>query len=402
MGQEQEDFYRELESFERRFASQRPELELTVRDNELGVQGFVVVWNSSPGKRGPLGPMGKGGTRITPTVNLEEIKMLSQRMALKNAAAGLAMGGAKSGMCDDPDSPGFEARYRRFVQLVAPNLVERGGIFGGFGFDIGARPEHPLWACNELGTNRCFTGKPLAMGGTDYDREGIAGLGVAVAAATAVEVRDESRDSIRCAIQGMGAMGAAAFRYLRELGLPIAAISDPRLGAAFRLPESLSPELEQALQEQNFSAAKLLLNTEALELLPIDEILFLDVEMILPCAVQGVLTTHNQGKVKARYVIEGANGPADRETQSAFEQREIFVVPDFIANPGGIIAAYVELSSLVSVEENLKTRAKVEEAKRVTKERIAANVCAVSEIASRCGVGFVDAGRLLAFKNMYL
>ncbi|MBP9837907.1 MAG: Glu/Leu/Phe/Val dehydrogenase, partial [Proteobacteria bacterium] len=170
-------FSAKLKELNQTFETDSPELELTVRDHQLGLEGYVVVWNSAPGKKSNLGPFGKGGTRITPNLSLDEIKMLAKRMALKNAAAGLYMGGAKSGIKADPDEKNFEVKYRRFVQLIKPILRENGGIFGGLGFDIGARPVHPKWACDELKSFKSFTGKPLEMGGTDYDKEGIAGLG---------------------------------------------------------------------------------------------------------------------------------------------------------------------------------------------------------------------------------
>ena len=163
-----------------------------MRDPTLGVEGYVVVWNTGISVGGPLERCGKGGTRITPGVSLDEVKMLARTMALKNAAAGLPLGGAKSGLKLDPDAPGFERQYRRFVRLCAPLLRENGGVFGGFGFDIGGRPEQALWACDELKSTRCFTGKPLHMGGTDYDREGIAGLGVAIAAQTMLQVKGDA------------------------------------------------------------------------------------------------------------------------------------------------------------------------------------------------------------------
>src|SRR4029078_3654461 len=177
-----------------------------------GVEGYVVVWNTGISIDGPLERSGKGGTRITPNVTLDEVRMLARTMALKNAAAGLPLGGAKSGLKLDPAASGFEKQYRRFVRLCAPLLHENGGVFGGFGFDIGARPEHALWACDELQSTRSFTGKPLAMGGTDYDREGIAGLGVAVAGNTLMQIRQANVAGATFAIQGMGAMGAAVLR----------------------------------------------------------------------------------------------------------------------------------------------------------------------------------------------
>ena len=152
-------------------------MEVTLRDPALGVEGYVVVWNTGISVGGPLERCGKGGTRITPTVIAERSEDAGSDHGAQERGGRAALGGAKSGLKLDPSAPGFEKQYRRFVRLCAPLLQENGGPFGGFGFDIGARPEHALWACDELKSNRCFTGKPLHIGGTDYDREGIAGPG---------------------------------------------------------------------------------------------------------------------------------------------------------------------------------------------------------------------------------
>lgn len=153
-------------SLRERFKQLQPELELVVRDPALDVEGYVVVWNTIDDKHAPLERCGKGGTRITPETDLNEIRMLAQIMSLKNAATGLPLGGAKSGLKADPDSPNFEKQYRRFVELVRPILKENGGVFvGGFGFDIGARDIHPHWACDQLGSTKSFTGKPIDRGG---------------------------------------------------------------------------------------------------------------------------------------------------------------------------------------------------------------------------------------------
>ena len=394
-----EQFQDELARLEALFSVQRPELELTVRDPGLGVEGFVVVWNSAPGKLGPLGPCGKGGTRITPSVSIDEVTMLAQRMEMKNAAAGLAMGGAKSGLKGDPDSPGFEKKYRRFVQLIKPILREHGGIFGGLGFDIGARPEHPIWACLELGSGSSFTGKPLQMGGTDYDREGIAGLGVAVAGRSAIEARGGSIVGARCAIQGLGAMGAAVFRYLTEFGADIAAVSDPRLGGSFVFRHRISEPLREAIIAQDFPKSRVLAEASgAVRSHDNADVLFEDVDIVFPCAVQDVLNEQNVERVKAPLLIEGANGPCLRAAQIRLAAMGKTVIPDFIANPGGIIAAYVEMTSEVTPEENVRTKAKVVEARRLTEQKIGENVKLLLELAGTLGIDPVEAGRYQALK----
>ncbi len=373
---ERKEFYAELESLQAYFEAMRPELEVTLRDPVLGIEGYVVVWNTGISIGGPLERCGKGGTRITPTVTLDEVKMLARTMALKNAAAGLALGGAKSGLRLDPAAPGFEKQYRRFVRLCAPLLREKGGVFGGFGFDIGGRPEHALWACDELNSTRCFTGKPLHMGGTDYDREGIAGLGVAVAGATLMELKGGAPPQASFAVQGMGAMGAAVLRYFSETGARMTALGDPRYGGTWTFDRPLPGELHEALVRQDADRARTLLSREGAKVSSDAEaVLYQHADILFPCAVQNVITQDNADRIRARYVCEGANGPVTEAARSSLHRRGIALVPDFIANPGGVIAAFVELTSSAA--------SKAEEAKSLTREKIAANVRKVFEIAER-------------------
>jgi glutamate dehydrogenase (NAD(P)+) len=390
-----------LAELETRFAALSPELELTVRDPELGVEGYVVVWTTLAAKNGPLGRIGKGGTRITPATSLDEIRMLSRIMALKNAAAGLPLGGAKSGMKDDPGSPGFEVRLRRFAQLVAPVLAERGGPFGGFGFDIGVKPQHARIVCEELGSTRCFTGKPLDMGGTDYDREGVAGLGVSVAAVTALEVEGLRAHGCTFAVQGLGAMGAAVVRYFTEAGGILRAVSDPVVGGTFLFENGASAALIAAISSHEWPQIHELLASEGVKA-GIDEVLYQPVDLLFPAAIQNVVTAENAHRIAAKRLIEAANNPCSSEARTALYNRGVLLLPDFIANPGGIVAAFVEMSSSISVEENLRTKKNTEDAKLLTRERISANVRAVLEISKSTRVEPVVAGRYLALKNMGL
>jgi glutamate dehydrogenase (NAD(P)+) len=386
-------FHEELARLQHAFDAMQPELEVTVRDPALGVEGYVVVWNTGISVGGPLERCGKGGTRITPGVSLDEVKMLACTMALKNAAAGLPLGGAKSGLKLDPDAPGFERQYRRFVRLCAPLLHENGGVFGGFGFDIGARPEQALWACDELKSMRCFTGKPLHMGGTDYDREGIAGLGVAVAGSTMLQT--QGRDAARAtfAIQGMGAMGAAVLRYFSETGARLTALGDPRYGGTWTFGRPLSEALHASLVGQEIDQALSLLEREGVKLSDqADDVLYQDADIVFPCAVQNVITQDNVDRVRARHVCEGANGPVTEDARCSLHRRAIALVPDFIANPGGAIAAFVELTS--------EGTDKVAQAKRLAREKIAANVRALFELAQRYGCEPQDAGMYLALTRI--
>lgn len=384
----------------RRFDALKPELELTVRDPALGVEGFVVVWSTLAAASGPLGRIGKGGTRITPTVTLDEVGMLARVMTLKNAAAGIPLGGAKSGLRADPRSPGFEKQYRRFVRLVSPILAENGGPFGGFGFDLGGDPQHVRWACEELGSTRSFTGKPLEMGGTDYDREGIAGLGVAEAARAMCEFRGISVSGKRAAVQGLGAMGAAVCRYFADHGGIISVVSDPRIGGTVKI-EPFASQALAALQSGGCAALRAELAQRGIAAEPIDRVLYEEVDVLFPCAVQDVITTANVGQIRAKCVVEGANRPCTPEARLALWQRGIDLVPDFIANPGGILAAYVELSLDIPPEENVRTRRKVNEAKRLTIDRINANVREMLTLSSQHKVEPAVAGRYLALRSIF-
>ncbi len=390
--QGRDDFYTELGQLKSRFSLMQPELEVTLRDPEQGVEGYVVVWNTGISVGGPMERSGKGGTRITPKLTLDEVKMLARTMALKNAAAGLPLGGSKSGLKADPNEPGFEKKYRRFAQLCKPLLRENGGPFGGFGFDIGGKPEHALWACDELKSTRCFTGKPLSMGGTDYDREGIAGLGVAVAAQTLLQLEKAPPAVVTYAIQGMGAMGAAVHRYFKDSG-KLDALSDPKYGGTWTFDAPLSEELSDALIMQDVATVLPLLAREGKKTSQDSEaVLYRDVEVLFPSAVQNVITKTNVERVKARRIVEGANGPLTEVARMQLFAHGVTVMPDFIANPGGIIAAFVELTSAA--------KNKAEEAKAMTRSRIADNVKKVMAMANALEVEPAHAGLLLALRKI--
>ena len=162
--------------------------------------------------RGPA----KADLRCEVTLDLAQVGRLARTMAVKMRRPDYRWECAKSGVKMDKNDPQYERKWRRFVELTAPLLHERGGPFGGYGYDKGCRiPDNAVWTVDELttrqiGSQRSFTGKPVAMGGTDYDREGIAGSGVAVAARTLLETIGKSCAWRAFAVQGVGAMGAAS------------------------------------------------------------------------------------------------------------------------------------------------------------------------------------------------
>ena len=385
-----------------RFTNSKPELEVTLKDDDMGVEGHIVVWNTNTSVGGPLERCGKGGTRISATLSLDEVRMLARKMALKNAAAGLMFGGAKSGIKADQDAPGFEEKYRRFAQLSKPYLFENGGIFGGFGYDMGARPAQAKWVCDELGSLKSFTGKPIDMGGTDYDREGLAGYGVAVAAKRAAHDRLPNRDTYSFAVQGAGAMGAAVIRYFSQMGGHLRALSDPRLGGCWVLQEDPHPDLILAIALMNFDQAKgYLQNMKAECLDDLSAVLYHDADVLFPCAIHDVLTPDNADKVKAKVIVEGANGPCRDDVYDVFQTRDIFVVPDFLANAGGIIAAYVEMTEDCTVEDNILHKIKTKKAFELTREKMTKNVDDLFELIHQGDLQARQASEYIALKRLF-
>lgn len=354
--------------------NKEPELQVTLKDDSKGVEGYIVVWDSAPGEKGPLGACAKGGTRILPDLSVDVVRMLASKMALKNAAAGLPLGGAKSGLKADSNDPETEYKYKEFAKMSKPYLHENGGVFGGFGFDIGARKEHPYWVCEALGSLKSFTGKPIDMGGTDYDVEGIAGLGVAVAGREATQhlgLVDKTYS-----VQGVGAMGAAVIRYFQNMGGSLRFISDPRLGGSWQLDEGkLSDEFFHYIKDHNIAEVHKILKADHLFLSEdSNEALYQPVDLIYPCAVQNVITKENVNKLQTKLVVEGANSPVSFDAYSLLKDKKIYAAPDFMVNSGGVIAAFVEMTDGTSPEENARTKVKTKEAKRLTEEKIAKNM----------------------------
>jgi glutamate dehydrogenase (NAD(P)+) len=239
------------------------------------------------------------------------------------------------------------------------------------------------------------------MGGTDYDKEGIAGLGVATAAKVAMEYDGKTTQGASFAVQGAGAMGAAIIKYFSQYGGVLKAIADPRLGGTWFLKNGASAELLGALSDSDFIASKALLeNGDYQHDDDLSQVLYAKVNVLFPAAVQDVIYIENADKIHADYISEGSNNPSSNEARSRLHENGITVIPDFIANPGGIIAAYIELTSTISAEENFKTRANVENAKTETINRISENVRTMMTLVRSLDIEPARAGRFMALQNL--
>ncbi|MFC0529802.1 Glu/Leu/Phe/Val family dehydrogenase [Phytohabitans kaempferiae] len=302
-----------------------PEKVVCVHDRRLGMRGVLVVDNTARG-------MGKGGTRMSPTLTVAEVARLARAMTWKWAAADLLFGGAKAGIRADPASPAKEEILRSFARRLS-NEVPREYVFG---LDMGLTERDAAIIADELGPGTAV-GTPADLGGLPYDQLGITGYGVAEAADSAAAWLGRPLAGSRVAIQGFGAVGRAAARRVSELGGTVVAISTVR-GGLHRAGGLDVATLTSAAESLGDHCVD---DPSAFGASPVTarEVLFVDADVLVPAAVQDVLDAADADRVLARLVVEGANLPTTAAAQAALAGRGVTVVPDTIANAGGAIAA---------------------------------------------------------------
>lgn len=298
-----------------------PEKIVAVSDSRLGFQGVLVIDNTARG-------MGKGGTRMQPTVDVDEIARLARVMTWKWAAVDLFYGGAKAGIRADPSRPDKEQVLRSFVRRLS-NEVPREYVFG---LDMGLTENDAAIINDELGTRGAAVGTPAELGGVPYDQLGVTGYGVAEV--TDQAARQRGLQGARVAIQGFGAVGHAAAQRLDELGYPVVAVSTSR--GAVADPRGLNvPEM---LERRQIAGDDFVKEMPGLEI-PSGSELFTEAEILVPAALQNVIDTTQADQLRAQLVVEGANLPTTAAAQQRLHERGVVVVPDFIANAGGVVSA---------------------------------------------------------------
>lgn len=300
-----------------------PERVVCVSDARTGMRGVLVIDNTARG-------MGKGGMRMSPGVTVAEVARLARVMTYKWAGADLFFGGAKAGIAADPASPDREGVLRAFVRALAQEIPARYVA----GLDMGLTERDAAIVQDELGDRGAAVGTPHALGGMPYDELGVTGYGVAEAADAAARDAGLELSGARVAVQGFGAVGHAAARRFTELGATVVAVSTVH-GALYD-PDGLDVARLLALRAEAGDAAVReyggrLLDTGAELLVPAD--------VLVPAALQDVIGADVAARIRARIVVEGANLPTDGPAQRVLAARGVTVVPDFVANAGGVVAA---------------------------------------------------------------
>ncbi|NEW68955.1 Glu/Leu/Phe/Val family dehydrogenase [Streptomyces rhizosphaericus] len=301
-----------------------PEKIVVVSHRRTGMKGVLVIDNTARG-------IGKGGTRMSPTVSVGEVARLARVMTWKWAGVDLFYGGAKAGIVADPASPDKEAILRAFARALS-NEVPREYVMG---LDMGLTENDAAIIQDELGDRGAAVGTPGHLGGVAYDELGVTGYGVAEAADAAARHLRLPLGGARVAIQGFGAVGGAAAVRFAELGATVVAVSTAE--GALHDPAGLDvPALRTAREEHGDDFVTR--HHQGIALPPGQE-LTVDCDILVPAALQDVIDETTAHQIKAKLVVEGANLPTSPRAQSVLAERGISLLPDFVANAGGVVAA---------------------------------------------------------------
>lgn len=297
-------------------------------------QGFRCQHNNA------LGPY-KGGIRFHPNVTIEEVKALSMWMTWKCAVAGVPFGGAKGGVTVNPKQLShdeLERLSRSFFSMISEIVGPYRDIPAP---DVYTDSQIMAWFMDEYSKfekNNAFavvTGKPIIIGGS-LGRDAATGRGVAVTIEEAARHLKMDLKKSTCAIQGFGNVGSWAHQFLEEAGVKIVAVSDSR-GGVYKKTGLWFNDVA-AYKKKTGS----IINLPEAENITNEELLELDVDILVPAALEDVITEKNAHSIKAKLVAEGANGPTTPEADDILFKNDITMIPDILANSGGVSTSYLE------------------------------------------------------------
>jgi len=311
-------------------------LPVTMDDGTIKVfEGYRVIHSNI------LGPS-KGGIRFDPAVNIDEVKALAAWMTWKCAVVDIPYGGAKGGITCNPREMS-KGEIERLMRAYTNAMLE---VFGPDkdipAPDMGTGPQEMAWLMDEysrangMTINAVVTGKPIVLGGS-LGRAEATGRGVMVSAMVAMEKMKINPYNSTCAIQGFGNVGSYAATLMAERGVKIVAISD--ISGAYYNENGLDAREAQVYRDANNGVLE---GFPGAEQIPHEELLTLDVDVLIPAAKEDVITKKNADDIKAKLIVEGANGPTSYKADNIINNKGIMVVPDILANAGGVTVSYFE------------------------------------------------------------
>ncbi|MBM3282977.1 Glu/Leu/Phe/Val dehydrogenase [Candidatus Gottesmanbacteria bacterium] len=421
-----------LESAEREVAVHFP---VKMDDGHIEIfTGYRVQHNSL------LGPY-KGGIRFHPMVNLDEVKALSFWMMMKNAVVGIPLGGGKGGVIVDPkilSESELERVTRGYIKGIAPAI---GPYLDVPGPDMGTPPKVMAWMSEEFKVQSSkfkvrlkeneilatFTGKPVGKGGSEGREEATGKGGIYVLQALLAKLKSEIRNpklqanskiqnpkkqnslgfrvsnlefpqQLTVAVQGFGNLGYHFAKFAHEEGFQVVAVSDSR--HAVYLSEGLNPRKVMECKQKTGTLVKCLCTSKSCDIklgkvITNQELLELPVDILVPAAIEDVITGKNAHKVKAKIVFEMANGPTTPEADKVLAKKDILVVPDILTNSGGVTVSCFEW------QQNLRgERWPADEVNRKLKRKMVAAFDAVWSEAGKQKISLRAAAFVVAIKRL--
>jgi len=304
-----------------------PERIVEVYHPKLGMRGVVVIDNTA------LGP-GKGGIRFTPTVDKEEVFKLARTMTWKNAMADLPFGGAKAGIMGDPkkltpkQKEEWVAAFSKLLKGMVPLVYVAGP-------DI-SMAEHDMEVFAKAnGDNKACTGKPKKMGGLPHEL-GSTGFGVFHAIKVALKHMKKEIKGTTFSVEGYGNVGEFVCKFMTEAGAELVAVSDSKGTAVLNRGMDAKKLYEVKKSKGTVTAYP------GAKVLSTKELIFQDVDVLVTAAIPNVIKPEDVPKIKAKLIVEGSNIPMTQECEEQLAKQGILIVPDFVANAGGVISSYVE------------------------------------------------------------
>jgi len=323
----------------------QPERELTVSVPVVMDEGLIKVFTGyriqHSSARGPC----KGGIRYHPDVNLNEVRALAALMTWKCAVVGIPYGGAKGGVQCDPSQMSEDElcrMTRRFTAMIMPIIGAKRDIPAP---DVNTNAQTMAWISDTVSMLErktvidIVTGKPIPLGGS-LGRKEATGRGVAIVTAELLKRKRRKLSDTTVTVQGYGNVGSHVATILHQMGCRIAAVSD--VSGGLYNPQGL--DIASINQHITAHPRRLLEGYEApgVEKITNDELLVSDVDVLIPAALEHQIRADNAPYVQAKIIVEGANGPTTREGDEILNDRGVIVVPDILANAGGVVVSYFE------------------------------------------------------------
>lgn len=320
-----------------RYPNKEITLYIPVGMDDGGLEVFVGYRVQHSIVRGP----GKGGIRFAPDVTLDEVRALASWMTWKCAVMNLPFGGAKGGVVCDPSKLSkreLEGITRRYTAELLDYLGPERDVPAP---DLGTDEQIMAWVMDTYSmhvrhtTTAVVTGKPLDLGGSQGRREAT-GRGCMIVCDRALSKLGRRREEQRVVIQGFGNVGGVAAELMHQAGYKVVGVSDVH-GGVYN-PKGL--DIPRLLE--HFREARTVAGFRGGEPVSPQEVLFLDCEVAIPAAVENQITSKNAHRLKARLLCEAANGPTTPLGDEILEDKKVFVIPDILANAGGVTVSYFE------------------------------------------------------------